>query len=610
MVRGRGIRAHGSGCPGLPAAQSRRRPVLPHRRRAQAREARRSGALVAARHARGRLHAAACAPPEVRLGLSRAQYQRISPAARPRLRRLHLGRRGDPRHRRQIPTKAYLALALFAALHRVHAYGAAAFRARAPDRERRVRPTRRQGLAQARLGGGRAPREQSRADQHLPHAAGRGLREKRRAFRRTQPAREPAGAGLLEIRRCHRRNLLRRRRARLRREQSLPAAGNRLLRAPGAQALARGVDPAERRLRRRPQAGLHRRSLRRRPVRPRDDHLITSTAPTRDSLAGKLPVSLITGFLGSGKTTLLRRLLRDPGMNRAAVIINEFGEVGIDHELVASSSESETLRELFIKRRAGEVIDFDRVFIETTGLADPVPVLHTLQTDAMLGAQYRLDCVVTLVDAVNGLENLDDMPEAAKQAAVADRIVITKSDIARPGAVAALEARLERMNPYAARSVAVNGELDVAFLRDVGPRSTRATPKDLERWLAPSGEARAEGAYLGERVRAGAHDASIRSFCLWFEKPFTWDTFSAAVQVLTSLRGSDLLRVKGLVNVAGESGPVVVQGAQHVFHTPVTLDAWSGEDRRSRIVFITRNLSRESVEALFAAVGTLAAPRN
>src|SRR5882724_5871511 len=319
----------------------------------------------------------------------------------------------------------------------------------------------------------------------------------------------------------------------------------------------------------------------------------------RDVLAGKLPVTLITGFLGSGKTTLLKRLLRDPGMNRAAVIINELGEVGIDHELVANSSESmtllsngclccsvrtdlqETMRELFIKRRAGEVIDFERVFIETTGLADPVPVLHTLQTDGMLGAQYRLDCVVTLVDAVNGLRNLDDAPEA----------------------------RLQRMNPYAARRIAVNGEVDVAFLRDVGPRSTRAA-KDIDRWLSPSGEPRPEGAYLGERVRAGTHDASIGSFCLWFDKPFTWDSFSAAVQVLTSLRGSDLLRVKGLVNVAGESGPVVVQGAQHVFHTPVTLDAWSGEDRRSRIVFITRNLSRESVEALFAAVGTLAAPRN
>jgi len=352
---------------------------------------------------------------------------------------------------------------------------------------------------------------------------------------------------------------------------------------------------------------------------------MSSTAPTRDVLAGKLPVSLITGFLGSGKTTLLKRLLRDPGMNRAAVIINEFGEVGIDHELVANSSESmtllsngclccavrtdlqETMRELFIKRRAGEVIDFDRVFIETSGLADPVPVLHTLQTDGMLGAQYRLDCVVTLVDAVNGLRNLDDAPEAAKQAAVADRIVITKSDIAPPAAVADLEVRLQQMNPYAARMIAVNGEVDVAFLRDVGPRSTRDA-KGIDRWLSPSGEPRPEGAYLGERVRAGVHDASIRSFCLWFDKPFTWDSFSAAVQVLTSLRGSDLLRVKGLVNVDGERGPVVVQGAQHVFHPPVTLEVWPSDDRRSRIVFIGRNLERESVASLFAAVGTLAAP--
>lgn len=355
--------------------------------------------------------------------------------------------------------------------------------------------------------------------------------------------------------------------------------------------------------------------------------MIQSTSRSRDPLAGRLPVTLITGFLGSGKTTLLKRLLRDPGMNRAAVIINEFGEVGIDHELVASSSESmtllsngclccavrtdlqETLRELFIKRRAGEVIDFERVFVETTGLADPVPVLHTLQTDGLLGAQYRLDCVVTLVDAVNGMASLDTAPEASKQAAVADRIVITKSDIAAPGAVASLEARLQGMNPYAARTVAVNAELDVAFLRDVGPKSTRATAADIDRWLAPAGEAHPGGAYLGERVRSGPHDAAVKSFCLWFEKPFTWDTFSAAVQVMTSLRGPDLLRVKGLVNVEGEPGPVLVQGAQHVFHPPVTLDAWSGEDRRSRLVFITRDIKREAIEALFAAVGALSAPR-
>jgi G3E family GTPase len=344
----------------------------------------------------------------------------------------------------------------------------------------------------------------------------------------------------------------------------------------------------------------------------------------RDPLAGKLPVTLITGFLGSGKTTLLKRLLRDPGMNRAAVIINELGEVGIDHELVAQSSESmtllangclccavrtdlqETLRELFIRRRAGEVIDFDRVFVETTGLADPVPVLHTLQSDGLLGAQYRLDGVVTLVDAVNGMATLDTAPEAPRQVAVADRIVVTKTDLAPAATVAALHDRLESMNPYAARVDAVNGELDPEFLRSIGPRSARANLDEVSRWLAPSGasDVTGKGAYLGKAARA-LHDPSIRSFVLWFDRPFTWDSFHAAVQVLTSLRGPDLLRVKGLINVEGERGPVVVQGAQHVFHPPVTLESWTSDDRRSRLVFITRGLEREAVASLFAAVGAL-----
>jgi G3E family GTPase len=349
----------------------------------------------------------------------------------------------------------------------------------------------------------------------------------------------------------------------------------------------------------------------------------------RDALAGKLPVSLITGFLGSGKTTLLKHLLRDPGMNRAAVIINELGEVGIDHELLASSSEQmtllsngclccavrtdlqETLRELFIKRRAGEVIDFDRVFVETTGLADPVPVLHTLQSDGLLSAQYRLDGVITLVDAINGMDTLDQQPEAPKQVAVADRILITKSDIAEAASVDALEARLQAMNPYAARRRVVNGEIEVAFLRDVAPGSLRASLQDVSHWLMPSGgdmpQDPAQGAYLGQaaRARTGIHDASIRSFALWFDQPFTWDAFSAVVQVLTAMRGNDLLRVKGLLNVVGEPGPVLVQGAQHIFHPPTTLASWSGEDRRSRMVFITRGIERESVAALFSAVGGL-----
>jgi G3E family GTPase len=345
-----------------------------------------------------------------------------------------------------------------------------------------------------------------------------------------------------------------------------------------------------------------------------------------DPLASRLPVTVITGFLGSGKTTLLSRLLRHPGMNRAAVIINELGDVGLDHELVAASSEQitllsngclcctlrtdlqETLRELFIKRRAGEVIDFDRVFVETTGLADPVPVLHTLQTDGLLGAQYRLNGVVTLVDAVNGIGQLDTMPEAAKQAAVADRLVITKTDIADPETVARLRERLKAMNPFALMTDAINGELDPAMLADIAPRSAKARAGELNRWLyagaAPTTLSPLGGSPTG-RGRTSTHDAAIHSFCLWFDKPFTWDGLNATLQALTALRGPDLLRVKGIVHVAGEPGPVVIQGAQHVFHPPVTLEGAQDTDPRSRIVFIVRNIPRESIESLFAAINSL-----
>ncbi|MDH4190862.1 MAG: GTP-binding protein [Betaproteobacteria bacterium] len=351
-----------------------------------------------------------------------------------------------------------------------------------------------------------------------------------------------------------------------------------------------------------------------------------SPASTRDPLASRLPVTIITGFLGSGKTSLLRRLLRHPGMERAAVIINEFGDVGLDHELVEAASEQmmllsngclccavrtdlqETLRELFVRRRAGEVIDFDRVFVETTGLADPVPVLHTLDSDSMLSAQYRLNGVVTLVDAVNGMGQLDNLLEAAKQAAVADRLVITKTDIADAAQASALGARLTAMNPYALVSTAIDGRLDPQLLAEIVPASAQALARNPDRWLAAAGaEAR-----LRDAVRApvpthgaSAHDAAIRSFCLWFDAAFTWDTLNTSLQVLTSLRGPDLLRVKGIVNVAGETGPVAIHGAQHVFHPPVRLESWHGDERRSRIVFIVRDIPRASIEAVFAAVGQL-----
>jgi len=343
----------------------------------------------------------------------------------------------------------------------------------------------------------------------------------------------------------------------------------------------------------------------------------SSLATTRDALAGLIPVSIVTGFLGSGKTTLINRLLKRPEMNRVAVIVNELGEIGIDNELVEVSSEQmmllnngclccvlrgdlqETLRDLFIKRRNGEIIDFDRVVIETTGLADPAPVMQTLITDTLLLEQYRLDCVATLVDAVNAPGQLEQFSEPVKQVVLADRLVVTKTDLVTETQLTALTARLNDLNPNAPVCLALNGEIELSFLIDVGLRRTSARLEEIERWLGDS-ETR-------EHAGEHRHDEHVKTFVLRFDAPLPWAAFTQSIEVLTALRGPDLLRVKGLVNVEGKSGPMVVQGVQHLFHPPLELAAWPSADHSTRLVFITRGISRESVVQLFSVVGALAA---
>ena len=355
----------------------------------------------------------------------------------------------------------------------------------------------------------------------------------------------------------------------------------------------------------------------------------------RDPLVGKIPVTLITGFLGSGKTTLISKLVRHPDMRRVAVVINEIGEIGIDHDLVSTSSENisllangciccsvrtdlqETLRDLFARRSVGEVLDFDRVIIETTGLADPAPVVQTLVSDTLLGAQFRLDGVITLVDAANGLSTLAQHPESVKQIVLADRIFLTKCDLVDAETVSELSQALHALNPGADLRPLSNGEVAPAALTQLGLASARASaatlsflgesllPQSPNQPQAVDSTATGEGAgrYLGQRT--SRHDPAIATLALRFESPFTWTAFSAAMDLLVSLRGPDLLRLKGIVNVDGQ--PVVVQAVQHIFHPPVSLDQWPSADTGTRLVFITRNMDAALIRNLLQAVGAVGA---
>lgn len=330
----------------------------------------------------------------------------------------------------------------------------------------------------------------------------------------------------------------------------------------------------------------------------------------------RLPVSIITGFLGSGKTTLLNRLLQDPAMAGAAVIINEFGEIGLDHLLIATPNENtvllesgcicctvrgdlvNTLRDLDAQRRNGDLPPFDRVLIETTGLADPVPIVQTVVVDEKLAPQYALDSVITLVDAVNGAAQLDQQPESRKQAAVADRLLITKTDIADPADVATLQERLTMLNPAAEVITASHGAVAPALLfgASIASESHRA---EVARWLREDNYRRVESRQHGRAQ--SAHDAGIRSYSLMLDAPVTCAGLTAWLTALASLRGAELLRVKGLLNVEGE--PVAVHAVQTLIHEPVTLAQWPDAERRSRLVFITRNMTRDAVESTLDVLG-------
>ena len=344
----------------------------------------------------------------------------------------------------------------------------------------------------------------------------------------------------------------------------------------------------------------------------------------------RLPVSVITGFLGSGKTTLLKHLLQQPDMADTAVVINEFGEIGLDHLLVEEAKEDtilmssgclccsirgdliDTLRRLYKRRDRGEVPRFKRLVIETTGLADPAPILQTLMGDPLLSAFYRLDGVVTTVDAVNGMDQLDRQFESVKQAAVADRLILTKTDLAGAEQRAALEARLHALNPAAPLLPVAHGAVAAEHLFNAGLYNPAEKSPDVARWLKEEAYAQTPQSHPHDHhdhdhghdhdhaLDVNRHDDHIRAFCLIHDRPIDWEKFVNWVEMLITMRGADLLRIKGILNVAGSDAPVAIHGIQHLFHPPAVLPGWTGDDRRSRIVFITRDLERAWLEQSMA----------
>ena len=324
----------------------------------------------------------------------------------------------------------------------------------------------------------------------------------------------------------------------------------------------------------------------------------------------RIPVTLLTGFLGSGKTTVLNRLLAQPSLKSSAVIINEFGEIGLDHELVTAVTENmvllqsgclccsirgdliETLHDLLEKSALGEISAFDRVIIETTGLADPAPILHTLMTDQVLASQFRLDGIVTTIDAATAMATLDQQVESVKQAAVADRLLLTKTDLVSPDMAQMVEARLAAINPGAPVTRVHNGVVDPVGLFNIGLFDPSSKGAEVEAWL--NQEAYAEA---GQRPgNVNRHDDSIRAVSLTIDRPIALPILDLWLDTLMGLQGPDLLRMKGLINVEGAAGPMLIHGVQHIFHPPVLLDAWPSLDHRTRIVLIARNVAPRIIE--------------
>ncbi len=328
----------------------------------------------------------------------------------------------------------------------------------------------------------------------------------------------------------------------------------------------------------------------------------------------QIPVTVITGFLGSGKTTLLSSILKKKEMQKTAVIINEFGEIGLDHALIEHTDENivelqsgcicctiqgdlnKTLIDLFDKMMNGKVSSFNRILIETTGLANPVPIIHTLMSSIELIRIYSLDGVITVVDSINGEKTLDLHEESLKQLALAEKIILSKTDIVDKDEINSLIYRIKEINPVSQIVFSKFGNIPLEEIFGLGAYDPYKKSEDVKKWLAAE---KYKDKKHHHHHDVNRHNENIRAFSMMSEKPVNMIAFSFFRDMITAALGANLLRMKGIINIAGEEHPAVIHGVQHIFHPVQWLETWPDNDRRTKLVFITQNIKKEQIEDFF-----------
>lgn len=328
-----------------------------------------------------------------------------------------------------------------------------------------------------------------------------------------------------------------------------------------------------------------------------------------------IPVHILTGFLGSGKTTLLNHLVSSPQFSKTFVIINEFGAVGLDHLLVKSASETmiemssgcicctihsdlkKTLKDILWRFSRNGERQFDRVIIETTGLADPAPIIHTIMNSPELEGEYELSSVIATIDATCFAKTFQDQFEARKQAAVADSLILTKTDLVQSSERLEIEEFVRSVNPSAPIFRAANGVVDIDKLFQARPFSIHDKTSDVKQWLNEEVYHDNHNGHHDHNHDINRHGKDITAFCITREEPIPEKAFMIWIEFLLKFMGEGVLRMKGIVNIAEYQSPLIVQGVQHIMYPPYQMEAWPDSDRRSRLVFITKGVSKASLES-------------